>query len=135
MGVLAGVLLILRKNFQFHTAEPPIYYTNINEVQLTEPMRVIVYRKFRCLPKLKGPLVTSVRPKRGFGALCVLRRSQLDYDLLHPADQREYMLYFPEEDEKNVINDAFDKSDDLTEKLLGRGWTGKRPYQKLHHFM
>mgnify|MGYP001081660312 CR=1 FL=1 len=107
---LKAVVIILRKNRFFHTGD------------------AIIYRKYGELPKLKGPKVEAVRKGEGYGVALLLEPSQVDIDLGVPT-------LFISADEIQAITEALDKSDELTEKLLNRGWAGKRPYLKIHHFM
>ena len=100
----------MRKNRFFHTGD------------------AIIYRKYGELPKLKGPKVEAVRKGEGYGVALLLEPSQVDIDLGVPT-------LFISADEIQAITEALDKSDELTEKLLNRGWLGKRPYLKIHHFM
>jgi len=111
---LKAVVIILRKNQVFYTGE------------------ALVYRSYRGFTGFSIPSVPAYyrkdNPVDGYGVALILDPSQADQDFGVP-------ILFLSEDETAVIREAFDKSDDLTEKLLGRGWNGKRPYQKLHHFM
>jgi len=107
---LKAVVIILRKNRFFHTGD------------------AIIYRKYGELPKLKGPKIEAIRKGDGYGVALLLEPSQVDIDLGVPT-------LFISADEIQAIAEALDKSDELTEKLLNRGWLGKRPYLKLHHFM
>ena len=107
---LKAVVIILRKNGSFHTGD------------------AIIYRKYSELPKLKGPKVEAVRKGEGYGVAVLLEPSQVDIDF-------GVATLFLSADEIQAIMEALEKSDKLTEKLLGRGWLGKRPYQLLHHFM
>jgi len=111
---LKAVVIILRKNQVFQTGD------------------AIIYRSYRGFTGFSIPSVPAYyrkdNPVDGYGVALILDPSQADQDFGVP-------ILFLSEDETAVIREAFDKSDDLTEKLLGRGWNGKRPYQKLHHFM
>jgi len=107
---LKAVVIILRKNRFFHTGD------------------AIIYRKYGELPKLKGPKIEAIRKGDGYGVALLLEPSQVDTDLGVPT-------LFISADEIQAITEALDKSDKLTEKLLNRGWLGKRPYLKIHHFM
>ena len=107
---LKAVVIILRKNGFFHTGE------------------AIIYRKYGGLPKLKGPKVEAVRKGEGYGVALLFEPSQVDVDF-------GVLTLFICADEIQAITEALDKSDELTEQLLGRGWLGKRPFQRLHHFM
>lgn len=111
---LQAVVIILRKNQVFHTGD------------------AIIHRSYG---GFSGFSTTSVpayyrrnNPVDGYGVALILHPSPADQDFGVP-------ILFLSEDETTVITEAFDKSDELTEKLLGRGWLGKRPYVKLHHFM
>jgi len=107
---LKAVVIILRKNRFFHTGD------------------AIIYRKYSEPPKLKGPKIEAIRKGNGYGVALLLEPSQVDIDLGVPT-------LFISADEIQAITEALDKSDELTEKLLNRGWLGKRPYLKIHHFM
>jgi len=67
-------------------------------------------------------------PVDGYGVALILESSPADQDFGVP-------ILFLSAEEVNAIREALDKSDDLTEKLLNRGWLGPRPLQKLHHFV
>ena len=103
-------MIILRKNGFFYTGD------------------VIIYRKYGELPRLRGPKVEAVRKGDGYGVALLFEPSRVDVDF-------GVATLFISADEIQAITEALDKSDELTEKLLGRGWLGKRPYQRLHHFM
>jgi hypothetical protein len=111
---LRAVVIVLRKNQVFQTAD------------------ALVYRSYRGFTGFSVPSVPAYyrkdNPVDGYGVALILEPSAADQDFGVP-------IMFLGEDESLTIREAFDKSDDLTEKLLGRGWNGKRPYQKLHHFM
>jgi len=138
--------MILRKNHVFHTGDAVLYRTYCSA------------RKFEVVKEVNLPWSTTALHSRdslifygyygfsrfpvshvpayyrrnedvdGYGVALILEPSQVDLDFGYPT-------LFLSEDEATLIGEAFDKSDELTEKVLGRGWTGKRPYQKLHHFM
>ena len=111
---LKAVVIILRKNQVFHTGDAIIYRS---------------YGGFSGFPNASVPAYYRKNdPVDGYGVALILEPSPADQDF-------GVSILFLSEDEVGVIREAFEKSDELTEKLLGRGWTGKRPYQKLHHFM
>jgi len=104
----------LRKNQVFHTGDAIIYRS---------------YGGFSGFPAAFVPAYyRKDAPIDGYGVALILEPSPADQDF-------GVSILFLSEDEVGVIREAFEKSDELTEKLLGRGWAGKRPYQKLHHFM
>ena len=111
---LKAVVIILRKNQVFHTGEALIYRSYRGFTGFPTPSVPAYYRKDNSID--------------GYGVALILEPSPADQDFGVPT-------LFLSEDETTVIDEAFNKSDELTEKLLGRGWTGKRPYLKLHHFM
>lgn len=111
---LRAVVIILRKNQVFHTGDAIIHRS---------------YGGFSGFPITSVPAYyRKDNPLDGFGVALVLKSSPADQDFGVPT-------LFLSAEELQVITEALDKSDELTEKLLGRGWLGKRPYQKLHHFM
>lgn len=111
---LQAVVIILRINQVFQTGDALIHRS---------------YNGFRGFPKKQVPLYyRQNNPLDGYGVALILQLSQADQDFGVPT-------LFLKADELQVIMEALDKSDDLTEKLLNRGWLGRRPYQKLHHFM
>ena len=111
---LKAVVIVLRKSQVFHTGDAIIHRS---------------YRGFKGFPVPSVPAYyRKDGPIDGYGVALILESSPADQDFGVP-------ILFLSEDEVRVIREAFEKSDELTEKLLGRGWAGKRPYQKLHHFM
>ena len=108
-----AVVIILRKKQVFHTEDAIIYRS---------------YGGFSGFPVSRVPAYyRKNNPIDGYAVALILRSSPADQDFGVP-------ILFLTADDVRVIREAFDKSDELTEKLLKRGWTGKRPYQKLHHF-
>lgn len=111
---LRAVVIVLRKDQVFHTGE------------------AIIHRSYDGFPGFQIPSVPSYyrknNPVDGYGVALILHPSPADQDFGVP-------ILFLKADELQAITDALDKSDKLTEKLLGRGWLGKRPYLRLHHFM
>jgi len=76
-----------------------------------------------------GKQIKAVYPREGYAVMLFLDPSQIDVDF------GEYTLVLTEEDRKK-INELFDKSDEKTYQLRGRGWaSGPRPYMKLHEFV
>ena len=111
---LQAVVIILRRNQVFHTGEAIIHRS---------------YGGFAGFPTASVPAYyRKDDPIDGYGVAVILQPSPADQDFGVP-------ILFLSEDETTVIREAFNKSDKLTEKLLRRGWLGKRPYQRLHHFM
>jgi hypothetical protein len=111
---LKAVVIILRKNQVFQTGDALVYRSYHGFTGFSTPSVPAYYRKDN--------------PVDGYGVALILEPSPADQDFGAP-------ILFLSEDEATAIDEAFDKSDDLTEKLLGRGWNGKRPCHKLHHFM
>ena len=110
---LKAVVIILRKDQVFHTKDAIIHRS---------------YGGFSGFPISHVPAYyRKNNPIDGYAVALIVQSSPADQDFGVP-------ILFLSEDEVNAIREAFDKSDELTEKLLKRGWTGKRPYQKLHHF-
>ena len=72
--------------------------------------------------------VRAVYPRAGWGVALILKPSQVDEDFGVPT-------LFLTQEQLEVIREAMGRSDELTHKLLGRGWGGKRPYYMLHEFM
>jgi hypothetical protein len=111
---LQAVVIILRKDQMFQTGDATI---------------VRSYNGFRGFPKETVPsYYRQNNPIDGYGVALILQPSQADQDF-------GVSTLFLKADELQVIMEALDKSDDLTEQLLRRGWQGRRPYLKLHHFM
>ena len=108
-----AITIVLRKDGFFHTGDA-IIYRNFNHFKGFKPLRVKAYRRRDGVP--------------GYGVGVILEPSQVDLDFKVP-------IWFPSVDELRTIESAMDESDRLTESLLGRGWTGVRPYLMLHHFM
>ena len=68
-------------------------------------------------------------PIDGYAVALVLESSQADIDFGLPT-------FFLSEDHMEKIREAFRESDELTHKILGRGWTnGPRPFLKLEDFI
>jgi len=72
--------------------------------------------------------VKAIYPKEGYGVMVFLEPSSIDKDF-------EANVWVPSAEELEQIKKALDKSDDLTHKLLGHGWEGKRPFWKLEDFV
>ena len=72
--------------------------------------------------------VRAVYPKNGYVVMVFLESSPIDKDFAT-------YIWVPSEDELRQIREALDRSDDMTHRLLGHGWAGKRPFYKLHDFM
>jgi hypothetical protein len=143
---LKAVVIILRKDHVFHTGEAIIYRTFRSSKKfwvvrrINLPSAVTAYHSQNSLIyhgyyQFSGFPVSQVpayyrrdEPIDGYPVAVILEPSQADLDFGYP-------ILFLSEDEVELIKEAFDKSDKLTEKVLGRGWGGKRPYQKLHHFV
>ena len=110
---LNAVVIILRKNQVFHTGDAIVYCSDGGFSGFPVSHVPAYYRKNN--------------PIDGYGVALILQSSTADQDFGVP-------ILFLKEDQICTIRKALDKSDELTEKLLGRGWAGKRPCHKLHHF-
>ncbi len=77
---------------------------------------------------LENRKIKALYPKDGYGVLVFLENSPIDKDF-------EACVWVPTAEDLERIRAALDKSDDLTHKMLGHGWSGKRPYWKLQDFM
>ena len=89
-----------------------------------------IFRNFNRFRGFRVKQVPAVRRPDlpGWGVAVVFEESQVDLDF-------QEKVWFPSVQELQAIQDAMDESDRLTERILGRGWTGVRPYLMLHHFM
>lgn len=76
----------------------------------------------------EGQKIEAVRPGEGYAVMVILEPSPIDKDF-------GCSVWVPSADELEAIKKALDKSDELTHKLLGHGWTGKRTFFKLYEFM
>ena len=73
--------------------------------------------------------VKAAYPRAGYGVALILKPSQVDEDFRVPT-------LFLTQEQLEAIQEAMEKSDELTYRLLGRGWFhGKRPYFKLADLM
>jgi len=107
--IVRAVVIVLRKDGFFHTGD------------------AIVYRNYRGFKGFPYRRVEAVRKGSGYGVALVLQPSQIDSDFGVPT------LFLTAEHLK-TLEEAFDKSDHLTHKLLGHGWNGPRPFWKLEDF-
>jgi len=108
---LRAVVLILRKDGLFHLDEARI-------VRSYDGWNGFGNRK-----------VKAVYPRAGYGVALILKPSQVDEDFGVPT-------LFLTQEQLEAIQEAMEKSDELTYRLLGRGWFhGKRPYFKLADLM
>ena len=107
---LRAVVLILRKDGLFHLDETRI-------VKSFDGWNGFGNRK-----------VKAVYPRAGYGVALILKPSQVDEDFGVPT-------LFLSQEELDAIQEAMHRSDELTHRLLGRGWGGKRPYRKLWELM
>ena len=108
---LRAVVLILRKEGLFHLDEARI-------VRSYDGWNGFGNRK-----------VKAAYPRAGYGVALILKPSQVDEDFGVPT-------LFLTQEQLEAIQEAMEKSDELTYRLLGRGWFhGKRPYFKLADLM
>jgi len=108
---LRAIVLILRKNGYFHLGETRI-------VRSYDGWNGFGNRK-----------VKAAYPRAGYGVALILKPSQVDEDFGVPT-------LFLTQEQLEAIQEAMEKSDELTYRLLGRGWFhGKRPYFKLADLM
>jgi len=111
---LRAVVIILRKDQVFHTAKA-IIHRNKGFRGFTLDQVPAYYRKNN--------------PVDGYAVALILAPSPADQDFKVP-------ILFMSERELQIIREALDKSDELTHKLLNRGWTeGPRPFVKVEDFM
>ena len=73
----------------------------------------------------RGQEIPAVHEGDGWGVALLLVPSQVDLDFKLDG---EYILFL-KEDDRVKIEEMFDRSDDLTYEMLGRGWRGRRPYK------
>lgn len=89
-----------------------------------------------------GRRIPAVHRGNGYGVVVVLEPSKLDVDFGLPEIAfrilREFgavFYLFLEADQLEELQHKFKESDELTHRLLGHGWSGKRPFWKLEDFM
>jgi hypothetical protein len=130
---LKAVVRILRIDQVFHTGEAKIDCTFGDEDEewmgFPEEMVKAAYRQFN--------------PIDGEAVACIFELSQADLDffpsylvelalkLQKKLKQKIYLIWFPKTGHLTVIQTSISKSNETTEKLIGRGWPG---YIKAHHF-
>ena len=107
---LRAIVLILRKDGLFHLDETRI-------VKSFDGWNGFGNRK-----------VKAVYPRAGYGVALILKPSRVDEDFGVPT-------LFLTQEQLEIICEAMRESDELTHRLLGRGWAGKRPYYKLWEMM
>ena len=106
---LRAVVIIPRIGGYFHTRDAAIY---------------LAFGSFR----FQVDKVPARRKGEGYGVALVFESTPADEDFKVP-------IWFPTEAQVKLILEAFERSDELTGRLLGRGWiSGPRPYLRLHHF-
>jgi len=114
---LVAVVIIMRKDQVFH---------------LDQAIVTRRFAAFKGFPKTKVQAAyRRNNPIDGYGVALVLQPSQVDEDFGVPT-------LFLTQEHLEVIQQALDKSDELTAKLLNRqSWKGKRPYASrfLYHYM
>jgi len=89
--------------------------------------------------------VKAVYPGKGYGVFCRFTPSQIDIDFAENSiqarlikrliEEKVAFYWVPKETELQIVRQALAKSDELTHRLLGHGWGGKRPYLKLWELM
>ena len=111
MARLRAIVLVLRKDGVFHLD------------------RARVVRSYDGWSRFPVAKVKAVYPRNGWGVALILQHSQVDLDFRTPT-------LFLTQEQLETIQEAMRQSDQLTHKLLGRGWLhGARPYFKLHELM
>jgi len=112
----------------FHTREATIDCT-FNSNKGRGPFKEFPFDKVKAYYSEKQPLNGEVLG-------LVFEPSEIDEDFFLP---NTWLIWIISADEFEAllrrVEELLHKTDETTEKLLGRGWAGKRPYQKLHHFM
>jgi len=88
----------------------------------------VVLRKDHYFCLEDGRRIRAVYPNEGYAVMVFLENSPIDKDF-------EANVWVPSVEDLEKIKAALDKSDNLTHKMLGHGWTGKRPFHKLEDFM
>lgn len=92
----------------------------------------VVYRSygFRGFPVDQVPAAyRRDDPIDGYAVALILKPSQADLDFGLPT-------FFLSEDHVEKVREAFRESDELTHKILGRGWSnGPRPFLKVEDFI
>ena len=124
---VSAVVIVLRQNLLFHLDE------------------IRIVKSFDGWNGFGNRKVRAVYPREGYGVFCRFTPSQLDVDLAENSvqarlikrliEEKVAFYWAPKEEELQTIREAMGRSDELTHKLLGRGWGGKRPYYMLHEFM
>ena len=110
---LKGIVIIPRKDQVFRTAETIVVKT----------------KGFRGFAMDQVPAYyRKENPVDGYAVALILDPSPADVDFQVP-------ILFLGEIELRIIKEALDRSDDLTHKLLGRGWNGSRPFYKVEDFI
>jgi len=145
MGRAVAILLIFSFHGYFHTAQPVIIYTLLDEVKAKleavpqdHPLPIILYEKLSRdpLPRFNGPLVRCERGNNGFGVHIVFRRSDLTFDLL--SENSEYLDYLAKDEH---LVEKYQKATEISDKLTrwvrgGRGWTaGPKPDIAVHDIL
>ena len=97
-----------------------------------------MYKKYDSKFVLKRRRIPAVHPGSGWGVALFFKESKVDEDFGHfvwfPDHSHAEDLYRLADELKRIaidLGDAFAESDELTYRLLGRGWTvGPRPYAR-----
>jgi len=74
----------------------------------------------------RGQKIKAVRQGAGVGVALLFRPSVVDKDFSEVLEPETY-LWFPSARYLKEIMDAFDRSDDLTGKMIHKDWEGERP--------
>jgi hypothetical protein len=122
---------IKRINGFFHAREAVIDCT-FNSEKGQGPFKEFPFDKVKSEYSKKQPLDGEVFS-------LIFEKSQIDDDFFLPDTWQIWIISADELDElENFVQrmkELLTKTDDTTEKMLGRGWLGRRPNIKLHHFM
>ena len=111
MTVVSAIFIMLRSNLLFHLDE------------------IRIVKSFDGWNGFGNRKVKAKYPGNGWGVALILKPSQIDEDIGVPT-------LFLTQEQLEAIQEAMEKSDELTYRLLGRGWFhGKRPYFKLADLM
>jgi len=83
---------------------------------------IVLVRRENGVFHFKGKKIPAVRQGNGWGVAVLLEPSQVDKDFGCP-------ILFLSEDDRKTIETLFNRSDEMTFEMLGRGWGGRRPFK------